>query len=69
MVGAFKPKLKETWKSINIVDNQENVCYHYLKQDNSKINVMDIEQDGQVKYYYHLFEKHLRTRRNRSTNL
>ena len=60
MIGAFKPKLKETWKSINIVDNQENVFYHYLKQNNSKINVMDIEQDGKVKYYYHLFEKHLR---------
>ena len=34
--------------------------YHYLKQNNSKINVMDIEQDGKVQYYYHLFEKHLK---------
>ena len=43
MIGSFKPKLKETWKSIAINDNANNLFHHYLKNNNSKIDVMDIE--------------------------
>ena len=31
MIGSFKPKLKETWKSIAINDNANSLFHYYLK--------------------------------------
>jgi hypothetical protein len=50
IIGAFKPKEREQWKSIGISDNPNNIFYHYLKDNNNKIDVMNIDN----KNYFHL---------------
>ena len=57
IIGAFKPKEKEQWKSIGISDNPNNIFYHYLKDNNNKIDVMNIDN----KNYFHLYRKYLTT--------
>jgi hypothetical protein len=55
MIGAFKPRLRENWKSIAIVDNYDNAFYHYLKSETRDINCFNIDD----KHYYHIYDKYL----------
>jgi hypothetical protein len=51
IIGAFKPKIRETWKSQFITTDPNVVLYHYLKLDGAFIHTKEISD----KYYYQLF--------------
>ena len=48
MIGMFKPKERENWKSLLISSNASAAFYHYLKRNAAFIDSRDI---GDVKYH------------------
>ena len=58
MIGSFKPKEREQWRSICIVENINEAFYHFLKHDGCFIDVRNI--DG--KRYFQVFIKSTTTK-------
>ena len=54
MIGQFKPKERENWKSICISSDAGNAFGHYLSKNGSFIDCMTIND----KNYYNIFEKY-----------
>ena len=58
MIGSFKPKVRENWKSILITTDANNAFWHYLDK---KANFIDSRMIGD-KYYHQVYEQSLTTR-------
>jgi len=53
MIGMFKPKDREVWKSILVSSDPSTTFQHYLKQQDSIIHTMNINETT----YYQVYNK------------
>jgi hypothetical protein len=57
MIGAFKPKMREEWKSLGITTNINNAFYHYLQHKGCFIDGLDIADTK----YFQIFDKYTKS--------
>ena len=57
MIGAFKPKMREEWKSLGITSNINNAFYHYLKNKGCFIDGLEIGDNK----YYQIYNKYMKS--------
>jgi hypothetical protein len=57
MIGAFKPKMREEWKSLGITSNINNAFYHYLKNKGCLIDGLEVGDNK----YYQIYNKYMKS--------
>ena len=55
MIGSFKPKARENWRSLCITRNANEAYNHFLSLKGSFIEVRDIDKTN----YYQVYSKYM----------
>jgi hypothetical protein len=58
MIGSFKPKLREHWRSTALITDQNEAFYHFLENNACYVDAREIGEE----WFYQVFEKSFTSR-------